>query len=108
MKRTWKAIPVHGVWEPGHRGIYNIAGPPPVPLSRIIDRLGKKTIPCPYTLARPAIAALERLGKTRFSAAYVDYIRYVCMVDDARAREQLGYQPGYDLSQTIEAIDLWE
>ena len=31
----------------------------------------------------------------------IDHIRYVCMVDDRRARDVLGYQPAHDIAETI-------
>ena len=42
--------------RPGIRGIFNVAGPEPVPLSRVIKILGRQRISVPYSLAqrRPA------------------------------------------------------
>ncbi len=93
---------------PGHRGIFNIAGPPPLPLSRILRRLGRSSLPIPHVVARPMLSQLRRLGKIDLQLSYVDYIRYVCMVDDARARDVLDYCPRHDLEHTLAAIDLWQ
>ena len=38
---------------------------------------------------------------TRVPTAELDYLKYVCMVDDARAREELRYQPQMTLDQTL-------
>ena len=38
-------------------------------------------------------------------APELDHIRYVCMVDDKRAREELGYSPRHSLEQTVRALD---
>jgi UDP-glucose 4-epimerase len=92
----------------GHRGIFNLAGPPPLPLSRIIQRLGRRALPVPHFLAGPVLGQLKRLGQLEFDPAYVDSIRYVCMVDDSRARRELGYLPRHDATETIQAVDLWE
>jgi len=35
----------------------------------------------------------------------LDHIRYVCMVDGTRARDQLGFKPGYTLRETIRAVN---
>jgi len=47
------------------RGIFNIAGPAPVPLSRALSLLGRRTVPLPYSIARHrvrlACAPLEML-----------------------------------------------
>ena len=45
------------------------------------------------------------MGATSFPDPELDFIRYVCMVDDSRAREALGYAPAHDLGATIRAID---
>ncbi len=90
---------------PGHRGVFNLAGPPPVPLSRALAILGRRTVPLPYSLARGGLSQMFRLGVTNFPAPELDFIRYVCMVDDSRAQSELGYRPHYDLEGTLHAVD---
>lgn len=95
---------------PGVRGIYNIAGPTPVPLSRALEILGRRSVGVPYTLARSSLAGLFRLGVSKFPSPELDFIRYVCMVDDAQARRSvknggLGYQPVFGLDETLRAVD---
>jgi UDP-glucose 4-epimerase len=75
---------------------------------RILDQLGRDSIPVPHVVARPILSRLHGLGKTGARPSYVDYLRFVCMVDDTRAREVLGYEPRYTVKETIEAVDLWE
>ncbi|MBN2714384.1 MAG: NAD-dependent epimerase/dehydratase family protein [Deltaproteobacteria bacterium] len=89
------------------RGIYNIAGPRPAPLKHIISMLGKETIDIPHPLARPVLRHLNKLGKLEIHPTYIDHIRYICMVNDTRARTELGYAHAFNLEQTIDAIDLW-
>lgn len=91
--------------RPGVRGIFNIAGPPPVALSRAVKMLGRSTLPVPHSVARAGVERLWRWHMTSFPAPELDFIRYVCMVDDARAREVLGYRPKFDLASTLEAVD---
>ena len=93
---------------PGHRGIFNLAGPPPLPLSRVIDRLGRDSYPVPHVLAGPVLAQLRRLGRLDLDPAYVAYVRFVCMVDGTRARRELGYAHRHDTLDTIHAVDVWE
>ena len=78
---------------PGVRGIFNFAGPPPHPLSRMLKTLGRPTVPIPHPFAATMLSPLWRLRMASFPAPELDHIRYVCMVDDARARETLGYVP---------------
>ncbi|MBN2343554.1 MAG: NAD-dependent epimerase/dehydratase family protein [Deltaproteobacteria bacterium] len=89
------------------RGIFNIAGAAPVPLRYIIKKLNRETIDIPHPVAAPVLRHMNKLGKLDIHPTYIDYIRYICMVDDTRARDELEYTPQFDLEQTIEAIDLW-
>lgn len=91
--------------KPGVRGIFNVAGPAPVALSRALELLGRPTVPVPHALARFGVDRLFRLRATSFPAPELDFIRYVCMIDDARARRELGYAPRHGLVSTLSAVD---
>jgi len=90
---------------PSARGIYNIAGPPAVPLSRVLELLERPTVAVPHTVARLGVERLFRWRVTSFPAPELDFIRYVCMIDDARARQELGYAPAHGLVSTLCAVD---
>lgn len=89
----------------GVRGIFNLAGPPPVSVSRALELLGRTQLPVPHVAARGMLDRLFRWGVTSFPAPELDFIRYVCMVDDTRAREILGYAAKRDLMETLQAVD---
>lgn len=91
--------------RPGVRGIYNLAGPPPVPLSRLIALTGHTRVSIPHFLAETVIQRLFRFRATSFPAPELDHIRYVCMVDDRRARELLGYTPAHTIQETVRAVE---
>jgi UDP-glucose 4-epimerase len=91
--------------QPGARGIYNLAGPRPLPLSRLIAKTGRTRLAIPHSLARGIVKQLWRYRATSFPAPELDHIRYVCMVDDTKARQELAYRPAYDIDETVEAID---
>ena len=90
---------------PGARGIYNIVGPGEVPLSVIVRELGRRTLPVPHPIARPLYAMAFRLGLSGYPVAELDFIRYVCMVDGARAEHELGFRARATLRETIRAVD---
>jgi UDP-glucose 4-epimerase len=90
---------------PGVRGIYNIAGPEPLPLSRILKILDRPTLPIPHPLAKGMLNSLWRYRLSSFPAPELDHIRFVCMVDDRRARAQLGYKPRHDIRETVLAVE---
>ncbi|MGC4088263.1 MAG: NAD-dependent epimerase/dehydratase family protein [Polyangiaceae bacterium] len=91
--------------KPGARGVFNIAGPPPVSLSRALELLGRAPMPIPHGAARFVMDRLFRWRVSSFPAPELDFIRYVCMVDDSCARRVLNYAPEYDLAETLRAVD---
>jgi UDP-glucose 4-epimerase len=91
--------------RPGIRGIFNLAGPRALRLSQILKKLKRPHVPIPYNLARFGVRRLWSLRMTSFPAPELDFVRYVCMVDDRRARAVLGYRPGFDIDETLAAVD---
>jgi UDP-glucose 4-epimerase len=90
---------------PGLRGIYNVAGPDPLPLSRVIKLLGRPHIPVPYSMAKLTLQRLWSLRLSSFPVPELDHIRYVCMVDDSRARKDLGFVPSKSIGETVRSVD---
>lgn len=91
--------------RPGVRGIFNLAGPEPAPLSHLIRLLGRPSLPVPHPIAASTLRRMWRYRVSSFPAPELDHIRYVCMVDDSRARQELGYQPSKTLEETVRAVD---
>jgi UDP-glucose 4-epimerase len=91
--------------KPGIRGIFNVAGPEPLPLSRILRILDRPSIAFPYTVGKLLLRRMWSLRLTNFPAPELDHIRFVCMVDDRRAREVLGYAPQRSIEETVRAVD---
>jgi UDP-glucose 4-epimerase len=90
---------------PGVRGIFNIGGPEPLALSKAIQILGRRGMAVPHSLAKAAVKNLFRFRLTSFPAPELDFIRYVCMVDDSKARSELSYSPAHGLEATLRAVD---
>jgi UDP-glucose 4-epimerase len=91
--------------RPGTKGIFNVAGPDPLPLSRMIRQLGRGHLPVPHPIAKAMLGRAYRLRLSSFPAPELDHIKYVCMVDDRRAREELAYAPRRTLEETLRAVD---
>lgn len=96
---------VSAALQPGVRGIFNLAGPAPVALSRLIALRNRSRITVPHLVARRLLSELFRFRLSSFPAPELDHIRYVCMVDDRRAREAFGWSPRYGLHETVQAVD---
>jgi UDP-glucose 4-epimerase len=53
-------------------------------------------------------AILKRLWSfrlTSFPVPELDHIRYVCMVDDTRARDELGFEPEVTVQDAVLSVD---
>lgn len=89
---------------PGIRGVYNIAGPSPVPLSLILDKLNRSPRPMPEPILKMMLKTAWTLKLSDWPVPELDHIKYVCMVDDSLAREKLGFQHSYDLPAILRDV----
>ena len=87
--------------RPGVRGIFNIRGAGEMPLSHLIRKIGGRPRLVPSPLAKLALNQLWRLRLSNFPSQELDHLRYVCMVDDSRARTELGYEPAHSIDQVL-------
>jgi len=79
-------------------GVYNVAGPSPLPLSLLIKLTGRKTIPVPETLFR---LALGRFGLPRLPPGALDHVKFPVVIDASAFREATGFQHQYDEDRTM-------
>jgi UDP-glucose 4-epimerase len=82
-------------------GVYNIAGDGVLPYSTVRALMGKLTLPLPHFVARPLARALWTVQVADAPAGFVDFMRFMCVADTARARRKLGFAPRYDIRATI-------
>lgn len=75
------------------RGIFNVAGPPPVPFSVIIRETGRTPVPLPGLVLEKF---LGRFGFPRLSKGSLAHIKYPIVVDNARFREATGFRYAHD------------
>lgn len=88
--------------EPGIRGVYNVAGTEPVPLSRILAILNKPVLPVPHPLLRMIADTAWKYHLTSFPAAELDHIQFNSVLDTRRARAELGVEPERSLYEILE------
>ncbi len=83
------------------RGIFNVAGPQPVPLSLLIEVTGRVQIPVPEPLyAR----LLGKFGFPKLPRGSTNHIKYPIVVDDSAFRRETGFKYHFDEVQTMEAF----
>lgn len=87
------------------RGIFNIAGPEPAPLSHLLKKLGKPIVHVPHWVAKSMLRGLYKWRLSSFPAPELDHVKYVCMVNTERAQNELGFIPKYSLEQTVKAVE---
>jgi len=90
--------------RPGVRGIFNIRGPGEMPLSHLIRKAGGRPRLVPSPLAKVALDQLWKLRLSNFPSQELDHLRYVCMVDDSRARAELGYEPAHSIDRVLRDV----
>ncbi len=83
------------------RGVYNVAGPSPLPLSALIRRAERRRVVLPERVLR---ASLGKFGLPKLQPSAVDHIKYSLVVDDTQFRKATGFQPRYGQLETIRAF----
>ena len=80
------------------RGIFNVAGPPPIPFSVIIRETGRTPVPLPGPLLARLVG---RFGLPRTSPGALAHIQYPIVVDNRRFREATGFRYDHDEGRII-------
>ncbi len=82
------------------RGVFNVSGPPPVPLSDIVRGAGRKGWPMPE---RVLAAMMGKFGMPQLPRRALDHIKYPVVVDSTRFRDVTGFRPRFDEKQTVQS-----
>jgi UDP-glucose 4-epimerase len=84
------------------RGAVNVAPNGSISLARALRLIDRPQMPVPHPLFGPAMARLgERLGAGSLYGDAVRLLRYGRGVDNARLRNELGYEPRHDAVSAI-------
>jgi UDP-glucose 4-epimerase len=80
------------------RGVFNVAGPQPVPLSVIIRETGRTNLPVPEPLLN---LTLGRFGLPKLPKGAVEHLKYPIVIDSAAFREATGFQHQHDENEAM-------
>lgn len=83
------------------RGVFNVAGPQPVPLSVIARTTGRSFVPVPEVLFR---AVLGRFGLPSLPPAALNHIKYPVVIDAAAFRKATGFAYKHSEEATMRAF----
>ncbi len=84
--------------DKGLRGVFNVVGPPPVPLSVLIQQSGRVNIPIPELLFA---LALGRFGLPKLPRGALAHVKHPVVMDGSAFREATGWTPAHDEDSTI-------
>ena len=98
------ALGIELALRPGVRGVFNLAGPPPVPLSTVVGLTGKPVLHVPHRAFADAMQRMWRWRLTSFPPPELDHIRYVCLVNDTLARTVLGFRHRYGVRDIVDGV----
>lgn len=82
------------------RGVFNVAGPQPVPLSLLIRVTGRSNIPVPEPLFT---RVLGKFGMPNLPDGSINHVKYPVVIDDSAFRGATGFKHRFDEVQTMEA-----
>lgn len=80
------------------RGVYNVAGPQPVPLSVVIRATGRSSVPLPEIVFQ---AALGRFGLPKLPPGALAHIKFPVVVDSGAFRAATGFQHRIDEAEAM-------
>lgn len=80
------------------RGVFNVAGPPPLPLGEIIRTAGRTEIPIPEPLFR---LALGRFGLIRLPAGAIAHLKFPVVVEPRAFHKATGFRPIHDVDVAV-------
>ncbi len=83
------------------RGVFNVAGPPPVPLSLLCSATGRRAIPLPEPIFR---RSLGRFGFPKMPSSATPHIKHPVVVDGSAFVKTTGFEYQYSESQTMEGF----
>jgi len=80
------------------RGVFNVSGPPPTPLSVVIEQTGRSAVPVPAGIVN---MALGRFGLPRLPKGAIDHIKYPIVIESGLFREAASFTHNFDEDQTM-------
>lgn len=92
---------VKGALHHGLRGVFNVSGPTPLPLSTIISETGRESIPIPEPLYG---FMLGKFGLPWLPRAAINHVKFPIVVDSSPFRQQVGFAHQYDEYDTMAAF----
>lgn len=82
-------------------GTFNIVGDGVLPVSTLIKLAGRVAVPLPELVLRAAASLLWTVQLNEAPAAFVAFLRYVCVADGRAATRGLGFRPAFSTREAV-------
>jgi UDP-glucose 4-epimerase len=83
------------------RGVFNVAGPQPLPLARVVREAGRTPVPVPEIVLESMIG---RFGFPKLPKGALQHIKYPVVVDARSFRDKTGYSHVHDELDAIRSF----
>jgi UDP-glucose 4-epimerase len=87
--------------DEGLKGVFNVAGPQPLPLSAVVRLAGRAAVHLPEPLFPWAFG---RFGLPRLAAQSLEHIKHPVVVDDGAFRRATGFAHQWDETETLSSF----
>lgn len=87
--------------EKDHAGIYNFAGDGVLPLSRVIELSGSVNMPVTLSVFKNLVQFLWNMDISPAPASWADFLRYLCVADNNKFKDEVGYEPKYSSKHAL-------
>jgi UDP-glucose 4-epimerase len=82
-------------------GAFNIVGDGVMRLTRAIAMAGKTALPLPAPILYVAANMLWQASVSPVPSSSLDFLKYGCVADGAKARTELGFEPVYNAEEAL-------
>lgn len=87
--------------ERGRPGVYNVVGDGILPLSKVVQLVGRPAAPLPLPLASSMATMMWTGQLAPWPPSFLPYLRYLCVGDGTRAADELGFRPAYTTQEAL-------
>jgi len=95
---------LHAVVKRAPRGVFNLAGRGVLPLSRIIEGLGRRRAPLPATLARAGLTAAWSAQLSDLPPGLVEFLRWSWICDSRKLEREAGFVPSRTTADVVREL----
>ena len=84
-----------------HHGFFNVASDGVLPLSQVVEILKAKKLSLTQFGFKTLVQSLWYLDVSPAPANYADFLRYICLVDNAKIKSEFDFEFSYSTKETL-------